>query len=97
MSKEQTPIEELKAKATDNADMFHKQNLNGREDFIEAFEKGIEAGVEEAFELFEQLLTKEKEQIEELKEYIEKIANHPSVYDSEIANEGLKLIGKENL
>jgi len=48
-------------------------------------------------EFAEQLLTKEKEQREELKEYIEKIANHPSVYDSEIANEGLKLIGKENL
>ena len=36
-------------------------------------------------------------QIEQLKEYIERIADHPSVYDSEIADEGLKLIGKENL
>jgi hypothetical protein len=33
-------------------------------------------------------------QIEQLKEYIERIANHSSVYDSEVANEGLKLIGK---
>jgi hypothetical protein len=31
-----------------------------------------------------------------LKEYIEKIANLSSVYDSEIANEGLKLIGKKH-
>ena len=31
-------------------------------------------------------------QIEILKNYIEKITDHPSVYDSEIANEGKKLL-----
>ena len=47
-------------KFIDHVDTMHRQNLNGREDFIEAFQLGINAAYEEREELVKQSDVRER-------------------------------------